>query len=60
MGTWAEHIQKLKTEFIGTEVEYEGKNYKIVDVDMNGILHINKPTEHNATTAAFFPGEVRK
>ena len=52
---WSDYIQRLKDKWIGKQVLFEGKVYTIVDVDMNGILHIDRPTEHNKTTAAFLP-----
>ena len=60
MGTWKEYIENLKKEWIGKMVVFESKPYKIVDVDYNGILHIDRKTEHNKTTAAFMPYEAKK
>ena len=60
MGTWKEHIESLKTEWISKMVMFESHPYAIVDVDCNGILHIDRPTEHNKTTAAFEPYEAKK
>ena len=59
MGTWKEHINDLKTEWIGKKVIFEGNIHTIVDVDYNGILHIDRPTEHNKTTAAFVSYEAK-
>ncbi len=56
---WSGYIKRLEEEYIGQEVDFEGKQYKIVKVDINGILHINRPTGHNETTAAFMPHEVK-
>lgn len=53
---YARYIETLKETWIGTKVVYDGKIYTIVTVDYNGMLHINKPSEHNATTAVFTPG----
>ena len=51
--TWAEHVESLAKEYVGVTVRYDGKIYKIVKVDLNGVMHINKPSEHNETTAVF-------
>ena len=60
MGTWRDYIDRLKTEFIGKRVMYDEKPYTIVDVDMNGIVHIDRPTDHNKTTAVYDAYEARK
>lgn len=52
---YSDYIAKLRDIWIGKKVMYDGKVYTICDVDYNGILHIDRPTEHNATTAAFDP-----
>lgn len=57
---WSDYIKKLKDEWIGKRVMFEDKAYTVVDVDINGILHIDRPTEHNKTTAAFVPHEVKE
>ena len=51
--TWAEYVKSLADEYTGVKVHYDGKTYKIVKVDYNGVMHINKPSEHNETTAVF-------
>ena len=43
--SWSEHIEKLREEYIGRKVRYQGRIHTIVDVDYNGILHIDLPTE---------------
>lgn len=55
---WKDYIQKLKEKYIGKIVPYKNAFYNIVDVDYNGIIHIDKPTEYNNTSAVFFPYEV--
>lgn len=45
--TYKEYIEKLKAEWIGKKVMYDGKVYTISHVDYNGVLHIDKPSEHN-------------
>ena len=57
---WSDYIKKLKDEWIGKRVMFEDKTYTVVDVDINGSLHIDRPTEHNKTTAAFEPHEVKE
>ncbi len=40
---WSDYITRLRREWIGKTVKYQGKPYMVVDVDINGMLHINKP-----------------
>lgn len=58
-GSWKEYIEELRNEFTGKKVRYEGKIYTITHVDYNGIIHIDKPTEHNWTSAVYEPREAR-
>lgn len=56
MSDWKNHIEELKKKWIGQKVEFEGKTYNVVDVDMNGAIMIDKPTKYcethtNPTTA---------
>lgn len=60
MGTWKEHINALRAEFVGKRVMYQGNPFNIVDVDYNGIIHIDLESEHNKTTAVYDPHEARK
>lgn len=47
------YIEQLKKEWIGRTVKYQGKQYKVVDVDYNGGLLIDKPHYyHESYTAA--------
>lgn len=57
---WRDYINRLEKEWIGKKVEFNGKQYKIVKVDYNGILHINKKSEHNETTAVYEVFEAKK
>ena len=59
-GSWKQYIEHLKDEWIGKRVMFEERPYIIVDVDYNGIIHIDRPTEHNKTTAAFEPHEAKR
>jgi hypothetical protein len=51
MGTWKEHIDKLKSQWIGKEVVYENEKHRVVDVDYNGLLLIDKKARMTDTTA---------
>ena len=51
MGTYKEYIEKLKSEWIGKEVVYENEKHKVVDVDYNGMLLIDKKARMTDTTA---------
>lgn len=57
---WRDYIERLKEEFIGKSVEWCGKTFEIVDVDYNGIIHINRASKFNATTAVYMPHEARQ
>lgn len=57
---WKDRIEALRSEFIGKKVKYEDKIYTIVDVDYNGIIHINKPARFTSTTAVYESYEARK
>lgn len=48
---YKERIAQMRAEWIGQEVEFEGRKYNVVDVDYNGALLINKPAEFTDTTA---------
>ena len=60
MSTWKEHIERMKRDWIGKKVMYRDKVHTIVDVDYNGILHIDLSSEHNMTTAAFDEIDVKE
>lgn len=50
--TYKEYIQKRREEWIGKTVIYtDGISYKVVDVDYNGAILINRPTDFADTTA---------
>lgn len=48
---YSEFHKKEQAEFIGKIVEYCGEQHKIVDVDYNGALLIDKPARFTDTTA---------
>ena len=54
--SWGEHIAEKKKKWIGQKVQYKGRVYNVVDVDMNGGIMIDMPTKYceshtNPTTA---------
>lgn len=51
MGTWKGYIEKMKKEWIGKEVIFENEKHKVVDVDYNGALLIDKKARMTDTTA---------
>lgn len=51
MGTYKEYIEGLKKKWIGKIVIYENKKYKVVDVDYNGMLLIDKKAKFTDTKA---------
>ena len=57
---WSDYIARMKAEFVGKKVEWCGKIYNIVDVDINGIIHIDRETKWNKTTAVYESYEARK
>lgn len=57
---WKDYIESLKVELGGKKVMYDGKPYTIALVDYNGIVHIDKPSAYNKTTAVYNPYEARK
>lgn len=60
MRTWQDYLAGLRAKWIGVKVRYEGKIYKVVAVDENGVLHINKKTRFHKTTAAFLPHQAEE
>jgi len=57
---WKDYIEKLKKEWIGKKVEFNGNIYNVVDVDYNGIIHIDKSSKFNETMAVYQSFEARK
>ena len=53
-------IAELRNEYIGKKIEYAGKIYTVVNVDYNGIIHINKPAQFTETTAIYDTTEAKK
>lgn len=54
------YIERLRAEFVGRHVVYEGRRYTVAKVDYNGIIHIDKPSKHNPTTAVYEEHEARR
>ena len=50
-GTYKEYINELKRKWVGKSVEYENQIYKVVDVDYNGFILIDKKARYTDTTA---------
>ena len=48
---WGEYIEALREYWIGREVSYEGKKFRVVGVDYNGALLIDKRAMFTETTA---------
>lgn len=48
---WSERIAEMKSEWVGARVKFDGKTYRVVDVDSNGALLIDKPAQFTDTTA---------
>lgn len=49
--TYKEYIENRKKRWIGKSVRYGGAIYKVIDVDHNGMLLINKKARFTDTTA---------
>lgn len=49
--TYREYIEKMKKEWVGKKVSFEGEQYVVIDVDYNGALMINKKARFTDTTA---------
>lgn len=60
MATWKNHIEGLKKKYIGKKVYYKGTIYNIVDVDYNGVIHIDLKSRYNNTTAIYTSYEADK
>ena len=51
MGRWSDYIERKKQKWVGRSVSYRGRQYKVVDVDYNGCIVIDKPSRLTGTTA---------
>ena len=57
---WSDYIQALRDEFTGRKVMYQSGVYRVAGVDMNGMVHIAKPSRYTNTTAVYTAFEARK
>lgn len=57
---YKDYIEHIKTMFIGKNVIYNDRIHTVVDVDYNGMIHIDLPSEHNDTTAVYTPSTAMK
>ena len=48
---YSNYIEEMKNKWIGKSVLFEGTKYKVVDVDYNGGLLIDKKARFTDTTA---------
>lgn len=51
MRTYREYIERMRSEWVGKKVRFEGEVYNVVDVDYNGMLLIDKKAQYTDTTA---------
>lgn len=49
--SYKEWIEELRAEWIDAEVIYSGARYRVLDVDYNGGLLIDKPAQFTEDTA---------
>ena len=49
--TYREYIEKMRKEWIGKMVEYQGERYMVVGVDYNGALLIDREARYTRETA---------
>ena len=51
MSSYQEYLRSMYAKYIGAQVRYNGRLYKVIDVDYNGFLLIDIPSDHAETTA---------
>ena len=51
MSSYQEYLRSIYAKYIGAQVRYNGRLYKVIDVDYNGFLLIDIPSDHAETTA---------
>jgi len=49
--TWKDYLAVLNEKWVGNRVMFDGQIYTVVDIDSNGALMIDKPSQFNKTTA---------
>lgn len=61
---YKDYIERLKKEWVGKIVSYQGEKHKVVDVDYNGALLIDKPVKYcgsyTSPTMAIMPSMIDK
>ena len=48
---WKDYIAAKKAQWVGKVVTWNGRKYKVVDVDSNAALMLDLPSRFNPTTA---------
>lgn len=48
---YQEYLRSYYAKYIGALVRYNGRIHTVIDVDYNGVLLIDIPTDHAETTA---------
>ena len=48
---YQEYLRSQYAKNIGAQVRYNGRLYKVIDVEYNGFLLIDIPSDHAETTA---------
>lgn len=51
MRTYSDYLKEMKKEWIGKSIKFDGCIYKVVDVDANGFLLIDRKARYTDTTA---------
>lgn len=51
MSSYQEYLRSMYAKYIGAQVRYNGRLHKVIDVDYNGMLLIDIPSDHAETTA---------
>lgn len=51
MTSYHEYLRSMYTKYIWARVRYNGRLYSVIDVDYNGMLLIDIPSDHAETTA---------
>ena len=51
MTSYQEYLRSMYAKYIGALVRYNGRLYKVIEVDYNGMLLIDIPSDHAETTA---------
>ena len=49
--TYKDWLERLRREWVGAKVIYEGVRYRVLGIDHNGALLIDRPARFTTTTA---------